>query len=93
MSINRKPPLKRGTEAALHAFIDRAPDAKERSGVVVSAQPVKADAPPSSRKQAISLTLPPELIARIDDTAKRLSLSRAAAIALACTKWVEAEQR
>lgn len=81
MSISKRPLAKRGGDEVSDAIIDRAPDAR------------KPDAPTSSRKQAISLTLPPELIGRIDDTAKRLSLSRAAAIALACTKWVEAEQR
>ena len=95
MGVNRRPPIKRpASEAEMQAFIGRAPDAKEQgASAAPDVAPAKAVAPTSSRKQGISLTLPPELIMRIDVTAKRLSLSRAAAIALACTKWVDAEQR
>jgi len=93
MSIKKQPPLKRGSEAALDAFINRAPDA----GTQGNAAPVEADAasPRATKqaKQAISLTLNPALLARIDEQAQRLSLSRAAAISLACTRWLDQEGR
>lgn len=107
MAVTKRPPLRREvSEAELQAMIDRAPDAPRpaapvsapvsaapAAATVPAAAPVRAVAPASARKQGISLTLPPELIVRIDETAHRLNLSRAAAIALACTKWVDAEKR
>ncbi|MBR8055640.1 hypothetical protein [Burkholderia vietnamiensis] len=109
MAVTKRPPIRREvSEAELEALINRAPDAPRPIAPVAVAPalaptpapapapaptPVRAVAPASSRKQGISLTLPPELIVRIDETAHRLNLSRAAAIALACTKWVDAEKR
>jgi metal-responsive CopG/Arc/MetJ family transcriptional regulator len=48
-------------------------------------------APASARKQAISLTIPPALLVRVDEAAGRLGLSRAAAIALALSRFVDGE--
>lgn len=59
---------------------------------VTSAPARPSAAPTSSRKQAISLTLSPNIIHGMDDAAGRLGLSRAAAIALACSRFIEAEQ-
>jgi predicted transcriptional regulator len=43
-------------------------------------------------KQAqITLTLPPELLARVNQKAERLSISRAAFMKMAITRAVEAE--
>lgn len=55
-------------------FIAGAPDAEKPKGVR------------RGRKQQISLTLAPELLARIDELASSLSLSRAAVITLALNR-------
>lgn len=43
------------------------------------------------RQRQISLTLTPELLERVDEVARRLSLTRAGFMKLALTRAVEAE--
>ena len=58
-------------------FIAGAPDSEKPKGVR------------RGRKQQISLTVAPELLARIDQLAANLSLSRAAVITLALNRAVD----
>ena len=64
------------TEAATNAFIAGAPDAKPR-GVR------------KGNRQQISLTIAPELLAKVDALAARLGQSRAAVINMAIYRAVE----
>lgn len=94
MAVTKRPPLRREpSEAEALALINRAPDARASASPTPGAVADMPVSPVRSPKKGISLTLRPELLARIDATAERLNLSRAAAIALACTKWVDAEQK
>ncbi|WP_270956520.1 hypothetical protein [Burkholderia pseudomallei] len=87
MAITKRP--KPVDETGAQEFIAGAPDAAGSA----RHDPARPAAVVSTRKQAISLTLPPDLIQRVDAVAGRLHLSRAAAIALALTLWVEAEEQ
>lgn len=44
------------------------------------------------RQRQVSLALPPELLARVDEMARKLSLTRAGFMKLALTRAVEAEE-
>jgi hypothetical protein len=95
MAITKRPPAV--DPRKVDAFISGAPDAKVPASAAEAkpAAPIatKAAAPSSPRKHPISLTIAPDLLGRIDETAARLGLSRAAAIALACSRFVEAERK
>lgn len=63
-------------------FINKAPDGeKQRKGV------------PKGKREQISLTIPPALLARVDAVAERLALSRAGVINLAIVRAVEQEEK
>jgi hypothetical protein len=66
MTINRGATARKDTKAT-DAFIGSAPDAA-RKGVI------------RGRKEQITLTIAPELLAKIDDMASRMGQSRAALI-------------
>jgi hypothetical protein len=101
MGITSKPArtaAPKASEQDIGAFISKAPDAKEQGAAPApastpAAAPARspAAAPASTRKQPISLTIAPALLARVDEAAVRLGLSRAAAVALALSRFVEAE--
>jgi hypothetical protein len=92
MALTKRPP-----RLDADTFISGAPDAKGQGAApapAVSPAPTRAPAATpaaSSRKQAISLTIAPALLARVDNAAERLGLSRAAAIALALSRFVDGE--
>ncbi|MBR8137208.1 CopG family transcriptional regulator [Burkholderia cenocepacia] len=65
------------------AFIAAAPDAQASTKAV---EPTKR-----SSKTPISLTVAPDLLSDVDRVAKRLGVSRAAAISMALARFVEAE--
>lgn len=77
MTINRLAVAKRDSKA-VDAFIGSAPDAGGRKGVI------------RGRKEQITLTISPELLAKIDDMASRMGQSRAALINLAIYRLAEA---
>lgn len=66
MTINRATEIKKDA-SKVEAFIGKAPDAG-RKGVV------------RGRKEQITLTIAPELLAKVDDLARRMGQSRAALI-------------
>lgn len=70
MAINRKRPKAGATDA----FIAGAPDA------AAHAAPVYEKGLPKGNKRQISLTIAPDLLRRVDETAARTGLGRAAVI-------------
>jgi len=65
MTINRGVAVRK---ANVDAFIEKAPDAGGRKGVV------------RGRKEQITLTIAPDLLAKVDEMASRMGQSRAALI-------------
>ncbi|KVC58922.1 hypothetical protein WT10_10440 [Burkholderia stagnalis] len=86
MTITKRPDARKA--AAIDQFIGGAPDAAapETSSQV---EPVRA--PGRRKKETISLGIDPALLARVDATAVRLGISRAAAINLAIAQFVEGQ--
>jgi len=86
-------PAQQGNEAAIERFISGAPDARGSSPVDASVVPAlgaqePAKSPSRSRKTAISLTLPDQVIEAMDRKRAKLGgLSRPAFIALAVSKF------
>ncbi len=83
MAIIKRPTMPTAAPTA-EQFIQGAPDA------------TRVDEPAAQgvmlgRQRQISLTLPPELLERVDEVARRLSLTRAGFMKLALTRAVEAE--
>jgi hypothetical protein len=88
-------PVQQGNEAAIERFISAAPDARASSPVqvqvpvapaAVAQEPAKGQS--RSRKTAISLTLPDQVIEAMDRKRAELGgLSRPAFIALAISKF------
>ncbi|MFL9903336.1 hypothetical protein PQR71_35270 [Paraburkholderia fungorum] len=90
MSITKRPNSADPKE--IETFIAGAPDAKGQGSVSAPPTPLPPTAKrTSSRKTPISLTVAPALLARVDQAAERLGMSRAAAIALALSRFVDAE--
>ena len=79
MAITRPKP--KNTQEATDAFISGAPDAEARPRGVKK-----------GNKQQISLTISPELLAKVDTLAARMGQSRAAVINLAIYQAVEKEK-
>lgn len=86
-------PVQQGNEAAIERFISAAPDARASSPVQVPVAPTAVAQEPAkgqsrSRKIAISLTLPDQVIEAMDRKRAELGgLSRPAFIALAISKF------
>ena len=86
-------PVQQGNEAAIEQFISAAPDARASSPVQVPVAPAAVAQEPAkgqsrSRKIAISLTLPDQVIEAMDRKRAELGgLSRPAFIALAISKF------
>lgn len=80
MSIQRKP--KKEAESA-RDFVQSAPDA---GSVSPPGQGVRR-----GRKRQISITVSDQLLDDLDRVADRHGISRAAAIAQACRRWIDAE--
>ena len=76
-------------QAAIDKFIGEAPDAAQARGVASS---TKVFSGTLRGKQApITFTLPPGLLAKVDEHAHKLSISRAAFIKQALSRALEAE--
>jgi hypothetical protein len=65
MTINRGAAIRKGN---VDAFIGKAPDAAGRKGVI------------RGRKEQITLTIAPDLLAKVDELASKMGQSRAALI-------------
>lgn len=74
------------TEDHVAALIASAPDSKQVA-------PAPALVPKGGRKKPISLTIDAHILAALDNKAAALGLSRAAAFALAVSRFIAAEDR
>lgn len=90
-----KPTLKPTQEDALDKFVQAAPDAGSTARAPAPAAAVlPADLiAAGGRKKPISLTMDPKILAQLDVKAAELGLSRAAAFALAVSRFIAAEDR
>ena len=85
MAIIKRPLQPTTSGRTAEAFIQGAPDAA-----------TAADTPTSpgvmlGKQRQVSLALPPELLAKVDEAARKLSLTRAGFMKLALTRAVAAE--
>lgn len=81
MSVQRKP---KKAENTVSAFVQGAPDAASASA---PGQGVRR-----GRKRQISITLDDGVLDELDQVAHHQGMSRAAAIAQACRRWIDAEK-
>ena len=82
-NITRRPPAK-----SADAFINAAPDSTAGKSTTAPAKTNRM----KGNQMAITFTLPPELLAKVDEAAGSLSISRAAFIKQALTRAVMAEK-
>ena len=87
MAIVKRPSGPSTPARTAEAFIQGAPDA----GDLFYEPPPAAVGVMQGRQRQVSLALPPELLARVDEAARKLSLTRAGFMKLALTRAVEAE--
>lgn len=90
MAIRRKPKITEATATTEDTFIQGAPDAKPSAGST-AAPPVYEKGIPKGNKRQISLTISPELLRKVDETARRTGLTRAAIINMAIFRALEGE--
>lgn len=82
-NITRRPTVKNAD-----AFINAAPDATVRAAAAAAALAATKTNRMKGNQMAITFTLPPELLAKVDEAADSLSISRAAFIKQALSKAV-----
>lgn len=73
-------------------FIQGAPDAVPAANTAPTAIPITKGVQQGKQAQ-ISLAMPPELLAKVDAAAERLSISRAAFMKMAVTRAIDAEEK
>lgn len=88
MAIVKRPTQPTTSSRTAEAFIQGAPDAAD-----LFSDPPAASGVMQGRQRQVSLAMPPELLARVDEAARKLSLTRAGFMKLALTRAVEAEGR
>jgi hypothetical protein len=88
MAIIKRPGKPARPSTTAEAFIQGAPDA----GDLFSEAPPAGPGVMLGKQRQVSLAMPPELLARVDETARKLSLTRAGFMKLALTRAVEAEE-
>ncbi|RQT09807.1 CopG family transcriptional regulator [Burkholderia contaminans] len=86
MAITKRPDARKA--AAIEQFIGSAPDSLAPAASTDAAQ---SRTQVRQKKETISLGIDPTLLARVDAVATRLGVSRAAAFALAVSRFVEGE--
>lgn len=84
MAIVKRPPASAARSAA--DFINAAPDATPEAPAPAPMKGVQ-----QGKQSQISLAMPPELLAKVDAAADRLSISRAAFMKMAITRAIDAE--
>lgn len=77
--------VKRPSTKSVEAFIGGAPDATSSA----TEQTTKASSTVRGKQVLVSFTLPPDLLAKVNASAERLSISRAAFFKLAITHEIE----
>ena len=86
MAIVKRPTHPTTSGRTAEAFIQGAPDAATDS----ADSPVNQGVIQGKQRQ-VSLAMPPELLAKVDEAARKLSLTRAGFMKLALTRAVAAE--
>jgi len=83
MTVTKRPPAKKAIEKSIEKFIASAPDAK----------PVSAIKSPLMRgkREQISHTIPPALLARLDARVEATGMTRAGLINQAISKYLDSE--
>ena len=87
MAIVKRPSGVGATARTAEDFIQGAPDAGDQLAELPASSGVM-----QGRQRQVSLALPPELLTRVDEMARKLSLTRAGFMKLALTRAVEAEE-
>ena len=88
MAIIKRPIHPTASNKTAEAFIQGAPDAVTATADTTASQGVI-----QGRQRQVSLAMPPELLAKVDEAARKLSLTRAGFMKLALTRAVEAESQ
>ncbi|GGY12742.1 hypothetical protein GCM10007386_48800 [Pseudoduganella dura] len=99
-----KPARPQPSEAEVQRFIAGAPDAQPVAATTVAVVPATEPAPQLTvsgdvprtlrkRKEPITVTVDPQILADFDKTAQGRGLSRAAALGLAMQDWVASERK
>jgi len=84
MAIQRKPKVSPTPTAAQDAFIQGAPDAAKPAQPIMYEKGIQ-----KGNKRQITLTIAPDLLRRVDETAKRTGQARAAIINMAIFNALE----
>ena len=79
MTITKKPETTARAGTSADAFIEGAPDAAPKAGVI------------RGHRRQITLTIAPELLAQVDVIARRMGQSRAAFINMAIYRAIQGE--
>lgn len=87
MAIVKRPPHPTTSDRTAEAFIQGAPDAAPPITDAQTSQGVML-----GKQRQVSLAMPPELLAKVDEAARKLSLTRAGFMKLALTRAVAAEE-
>ncbi len=87
MAIVKRPNSPSKPTQTAEEFIQGAPDAPD-----LFSDPPAAQGVMQGRQRQVSFAMPPELLAKVDETARKLSLTRAGFMKLALTRAVEAEK-
>lgn len=95
-----KPTVRKSSEAEIDAFIKGAPDSGAAAAPPAPAarpggagEELARDPRAGGRKTPISLTIDPAILAALDRKAGALGISRAAAFAVAVSRFIAAEER
>jgi len=83
MSVTKRPPAKKATEKGIEKFIASAPDATP------AIQPKKTLM--RGKREQISHTIPPALLARLDARVEATGMTRAGLINQAISKYLDSE--
>ena len=86
MAIVKRPTHPTAPSKTAESFIQGAPDAAPPTVDAQTSQGVML-----GKQRQVSLAMPPELLAKVDEAARKLSLTRAGFMKLALSRAVEAE--
>lgn len=88
MAIVKRPAHQTTSSKTAEDFIQGAPDAATATVDAHTSQGVM-----QGKQRQVSFAMPPELLARVDEAARKLSLTRAGFMKMALTRAIEAESQ
>lgn len=83
MTVTKRPPAKKATEKGIEKFIASAPDA---TPTIQPKKPLMR-----GKREQISHTIPPALLARLDKQVEATGMTRAGLINQAISKYLDSE--